>query len=58
MELTQWIVEEAVRGVGWTLLKVLTLGGYRSNGERARLAEGAVGLAAVAFASWLALRLV
>jgi hypothetical protein len=51
------IIQDGIRGLGWTVLKVLTLGRYKSS-DSAWLLEGAVGLALVAGAafatiSWL-----
>jgi hypothetical protein len=53
----QTVIEEALRVAGWTVLKVLTLGEYRSDGERARLVEGALGLLVAGILCWIGIRL-
>lgn len=48
----QDIIEVAIRGLGWGLLKLISLGTYKSSGTHAPVFEGAVGLLAVATVSW------
>ena len=48
----QDLIESAVRFVGWLVLKIVTLGYYRSRGQRDLLVEGAVGLVAIAAVFW------
>jgi hypothetical protein len=51
-DMVQELLEVLIRGVGWTVLKVVTLGRYRSAGRDALLFEGAIGLVAVGALLW------
>lgn len=51
----QAVIEETIRLVGLVLLRVLSLGRYRGGKETDRLAEGALGLATLAVATYMAL---
>jgi hypothetical protein len=46
----QDLIETVVRFVGWLVLTVVTLGRYRSRGQRDLLVEGAIGLLSIALA--------
>jgi hypothetical protein len=48
----QSIIEDVIQGLGWSLLKLISLGTYKSSGTHARLFEGSVGLLAVVTISW------
>ena len=50
----QQIIEEAVRWIGFLVLRVITLGWYAGGKERERLPEGAIGLATVAAVVYVA----
>jgi hypothetical protein len=50
------MIEGLIRGFGWVVLKVATVGRYRSTGSSAELFEGAVGLLALAGIMWLSYR--
>ena len=50
------MVEDLIRGFGWVVLKVLTVGRYRSTGSSAELFEGTCGLLAIAAIMWSAYR--
>ena len=51
------MLEDLIRGIGWAVLKVFTVGRYTSAGPSAELVEGTVGLLVLAGASWTAYRL-
>ena len=51
-------VEEVVRGIGWTMLKLVTFGRYKSEGSNAVMVEGALGLGLVAAVMWIVYRYV
>lgn len=44
----QVLIEEAIRWIGYVVLRLLTFGRYRGGSEADRLPGGAVGLAAIA----------
>jgi hypothetical protein len=48
----QGVIEELIRGVGYVVLRLLTVGRYRG-GEDSRLAEGAIGFALVVVVAYL-----
>jgi hypothetical protein len=50
------MIEDLIRGLGWTLLKVVTVGRYTSAGSSAELFEGAVGLSVLAGITWIGYR--
>jgi hypothetical protein len=50
------VIEDLVRGVGWVILKTLSLGRYASAGSGAELFEGTVGLLSLAGITWAAYR--
>ena len=52
----QSLLEDLLTGLGWTLLKVVSLGTYKRSGSDARLFEGVVGLGFVGGISWLVYR--
>jgi hypothetical protein len=50
------MVEDLIRGLGWVVLKALSVGRYTSTGSHAELFEGTVGLLVVAGIMWAAYR--
>ena len=48
----QDFIETVIQGIGWALLKLLSVGIYKSTGSHARLFEGTIGLLAIAVVSW------
>lgn len=50
----QDVIEAGVRFVGWLVLKILTLGRYRSRGQGDLLVEGGVGLGSMTLLFWVA----
>jgi inner membrane protein involved in colicin E2 resistance len=52
----QEIIEDAVRGIGYVVLKAVTFGTYRS-GRDGLLAEGAIGLLVVAAVMYVTYRI-
>jgi hypothetical protein len=44
---------DVIRGLGWAVLKVVSLGRYTSAGSHAELFEGTIGLLVIAAAIWL-----
>ena len=53
----QSLIEDAVRLLGYLVLRIITLGRYRGRKEKDRLAEGALGLATLAVATYVAVTL-
>lgn len=49
----QDLIEEAIRWIGYAVLRVVTFGRYRGGTEADRLPEGAVGLAAIALIAYV-----
>jgi hypothetical protein len=50
------MIEDLIRGLGWIVLKTLTVGRYASTGSGAELFEGTVGLLVIAAIMWSAYR--
>jgi hypothetical protein len=53
----QSFIEDLVRLVGWVLLKLITVGKYKSDGRSSLLFEGTVGLLVMAAAVWIVYQL-
>ena len=51
------LIEEAIRWVGYLLLRVITLGRYVGGGSKDRLSEGAIGLALIALVAYVVVAL-
>jgi hypothetical protein len=49
----QNVIEEAIRWLGWSALRLITLGRYRGGLDTDRVAEGAIGLGIVVGAAYL-----
>jgi hypothetical protein len=55
-DIVRVLIEDGVRVVGLVVLKVITLGRYRSGGRSMLLVEGAIGLVAIAGALGVVMR--
>lgn len=47
-EIVGGVLESVIRGLGWAILKIVTVGRYKSAGASAELFEGTLGLLIVA----------
>ncbi len=56
--IVEGVVELVPRAVGWSVLKLVTLGRYRGFRDEDRLVEGAVGLVTIAAVCWAAYAMV
>lgn len=52
----QHLIEDSVRFVGWTALKTVTGGRYKSSTGTGLLLEGSIGLLLIAGAIWIGYR--
>ena len=53
----QAVVEEAIRWIGYLVLRIVTLGWYRGGKAGDQLPEGAIGLVTLALVTYLAFTL-
>ena len=49
----QDVIEEVVRWLGWSALKIVSLGRYHGGADQDRLPEGAIGLGIVIAAAYV-----
>ena len=53
----QTVIEEAIRWIGYLVLRIVTLGWYRGGKPADQLPEGAIGLVTLALVTYLAFTL-